>query len=161
MTTSHLQTAQDALKAEIAHLKEGIAHYAAHLQALEQALAQLRGVDGPVTTASEKKPRKKRGEATAHVSAKRGKRASIKKENGGHKAGDLPKTGGDFWPNLLSDEPRHGAEVLKAAIDRLPFAPNDEQIKKLSQRMTFALNALVKAGKIKDQGKGRERVFFK
>ncbi len=161
MTTSNLQTAQDALNAEIAHVKEGIAHYAQHLQALEQVLAHLRGVDGAVTTTTEEKPRKKRGEAKTHVPAKRGKRASIKKEHGIHKAGELPKTGGDFWPNLISEQPRHSSEILNAAIDLLPFAPDDEQIKKLSQRMTFALNALVKDGKIKDQGAGRARQFFK
>jgi len=50
---------------------------------------------------------------------------------------------------------------LKSAIDKLGFTPTNTQIKKLTQRMTFALNALVKANKIQDSGAGRERVFFK
>jgi hypothetical protein len=50
---------------------------------------------------------------------------------------------------------------LQAAIDKLGFTPSKTQVKKLAQRMTFSLNALVKANKIKDSGSGRNREFFK
>ncbi|HCE08693.1 MAG TPA: hypothetical protein DEQ40_08865, partial [Oxalobacteraceae bacterium] len=73
----------------------------------------------------------------------------------------LPSTGGDYWPNLLTEQGQHSSEILKSAIDKLGFTPTNTQIKKLTQRMTFALNALVKANKIQDSGAGRERVFFK
>jgi hypothetical protein len=50
---------------------------------------------------------------------------------------------------------------LKAAVSSLTFTPTKLQTQKLAGRMTFALNALVKANKIQDSGKGRERRFFK
>jgi hypothetical protein len=74
---------------------------------------------------------------------------------------DLPFTGGDYWTNLLSDQPKSGPEIFKSAIAQLGFTPSKEQIAKLGGRMTFALNTLVKAKKIKDSGSGRERRFFK
>ena len=76
-------------------------------------------------------------------------------------SGELPSTGGDYWPNLLTEQGKHSSEVLKSAVEQLGFTPTKTQIKKLTQRMTFALNALVKAKKIQDSGSGRERLFFK
>ena len=50
---------------------------------------------------------------------------------------------------------------LEAAIGKLDFEPTKPQIQKLSGRMIFAINALVKTGKIRDSGSGRARRFFK
>ena len=84
--------------------------------------------------------------------------SSVSNPSGGN---DLPFTGGDFWPNLVLEQPRSASEILDAAIATMSFAPSKVQTQKLAGRMTFALNSLVKAGKIKDSGSGRERRFFK
>jgi len=118
---SNLQTATLAIEAEIVHANNGLAYYAARVQALEQALAE--------------RPEKESAE--------------------------LPSTGGAYWPNLLTDQGQHSSAILKSAIDQLGFTPTKTQIKKLTQRMTFALNALVKTKKIQDSGSGRDRLFFK
>lgn len=158
---SNLKTAIQAIQAEITHAKSGMDYYVARVEALEQTLAELNQVDGRASTPAEAKPEKKQAKATAGKRGRKGKRASAKPDAQADEAGDLPFTGGDYWPNLISDQPQHGSEILKAAIDKLGFEPSPTQVKKLAQRMTFALNALVKANKIQDSGTGRARVFTK
>lgn len=66
----------------------------------------------------------------------------------------------DFWLKLISDEPKSASDILHAAVSELGIDPNDEQLKKLSQRQTYALNTLVKESKIADSGARRTRRFF-
>lgn len=159
---SNLQTATLAIEAEIVHAKNGLAYYDARVKALEQALAELRNVkessDG--SPARAKLP-KTLGPTPIAAGVTRLKKTAKKKMRAEKESGELPSTGGDFWPNLLTEQGKHSSEVLKSAIDQLGFTPTKTQIKKLTQRMTFALNALVKAKKIQDSGSGRERLFFK
>jgi hypothetical protein len=169
---SNLQTATEAIEAEIAHAKTGLAHYAARVAVLEQTLAELRNVD-QTTDASVKpakseknlkatpKAPKKQPKLKGAKRAKQSKRTDAKLAGATRQEGDLPSTGGDYWENLITDQPQHSSAVLKSAVDQLGFAPTQEQVKKLAQRMTFALNTLAKTNKIQDSGSGRERVFFK
>ena len=155
---SNLESAKAAIEAEIAHAKQGVEHFFARVEALENALLHIVAVDGgvldtqpvvgtPVVKAAKSKP------------AKYVKKAKGAKATKGEK--DLPFTGGEFWPDLITAQPQSGAEILHAAIGKLGFEPTKAQVLKLTQRATFAINALVKAGTIQDSGKGRERRFFK
>lgn len=153
---SNLASAKAAIEAEIAHAKKGLAHFYSRIEALEMTLSHLVAVDRGVldeqaaaTAASAKTPAKaaKAQPATPTKSAKSSK--------------ELPATGGDYWPALITDQPQSAPDILNAAIRQLGFTPTKEQKQKLAGRMTFAINALVKAKKIQDSGTGRERRFFK
>lgn len=159
---SNMQTATLAIEAEIVHAKNGLAYYAARVKALEQTLAEIRNVgESPAASTQPAKLPKTLRAPAAGAGAKRLKK-SAKKKSGPEKEGaELPSTGGDYWPNLLADQGQHSSAILKSAVDQLGFSPTKTQVKKLAQRMTFALNALVKAKKIQDSGSGRERLFFK
>jgi len=152
---SNIESAKAAIEAEIAQLHSRIA-------SLESTLKSLSGMNG--TTASTEQSPKKRGpkakEATSQKpTVKVPKKAKAGKTSAG--GNQLPFTGGDFWPNLLNDQPKSGSEILQAVIESLNFTPSKAEVQKLSQRMTFALNSLVKSGKIQDSGSGRERRFFR
>jgi len=157
---SNLQTARQAIQAEITHAKEGMAYYTARVKSLEQALEELNIVEESATVSA--KGLKSQGKVRG---AKKSARLKLSKQSGksgaASEVADLPSTGGDYWTNLVTEEPQHSSEILRAAIGRLGFVPSPEQVKKLSQRMTFALNAFVKVNKIQDSGSGRDRVFFK
>ena len=157
---SNIQTAILSIEAEIAHAKSGLAFYASRVEAMEQTLAELSAIGGDsLPTSSSALPEKSAPKAGVASKVKKPKAAKAPRK--AQAGADLPSTGGDYWPNLLSEQPKHAAEIFQSAVDQLGFKPTKEQKQKLKQRMTFALNALVKAGSIKDQGKGRERQFFK
>lgn len=159
---SNLQTATLAIEAEIVHAKNGLAYYAARVNALEQALAEIKNVKESSSASPQGAKLPKAPRTPAAVAGVKRLKKTAKKKSGPVKEGaELPSTGGDYWPNLLSDQGQHSSEVLKSAIDKLGFTPSKTQVKKLAQRMTFALNALVKAKKIQDSGSGRDRLFFK
>lgn len=156
---SNLRTAIQAIEAEIAHAKQGLAHYAERVRSLEAALAGIvLAGDGAARTAS-----------TTPKAAKSHIKASRKKGGSGKKAAvdiatqvaELPATGGDYWKNLVTDEPKSGKAILAEAVGGLGFTPTKTQVAKLMNRMTFALNSMVKAGTIQDSGAGRERRYFK
>ncbi len=157
---SNLDAAQRAIEAELAKAKQGFAYYQSRVSALEEALTRLAGIDVPGQAPVGKKQRGKK--AMSALAAD--KLPTLKKKARAKHAADaaaLPFTGGDFWPSLITDQPRSSLDILKAAIDKLGFAPSDEQEKQLRGRMTFALHALIKANKIQDSGAGRDRRFFK
>lgn len=164
---SNIDAAMSAIAAELAQAKQGLAYYQSQVSALETALSQLGalGLASTVAKPSGAKRGRKPGKAKLEpaVKGKRGRPAKEKAKSGRAAKGptDLPFTGGDYWPDLVSSEPKSGVEILKASVDGLNFTPSKEQVKKLSQRMTFVLNSLVKSGQIKDSGSGRGRRFFK
>jgi hypothetical protein len=160
---SNLVSAKAAIRAEIEHAKKGAAYYQNLVVTLEQALEKLDSVG------SEKiAPKKSAADITVAINGVRrrgrppkaaGKAAKTASPRKGR--GDLPFTGKDFWPSLISEQPQSMPEVLQSAIARLGISPTSEQKKKLSQRATFALNHLVKTNAISDTGSGRERRFLK
>jgi hypothetical protein len=166
---SNLESARAAIEAELSHAKNGLQYYHSRIEALESMLGQLAGFQGGVSVPAS---RVKRGaKALPKLSAKPGAKSSTnaaKPEKGVRRKGErkvnssgLPFTGGDFWENLVLEEPRSFPDILDAAIASLDFAPTKPQVQKLSGRMIFAINALVKTGKIRDSGSGRARRFFK
>lgn len=168
---SNLDKAKSAIEAELSQAKQGLAYYQSHVAALENTLAQLGSIAGG--TVSAKPAGAKRGRKPGQlakpiklVKAGRGrppKAGKVVKAKTGRAAKgpkDLPFTGGDYWPNLVTSNPQSASEILQASISGLSFTPTPEQVKKLTQRMTFVLNALVKSGRIKDSGSGRGRRFF-
>lgn len=159
---TNLQSAKQAIEAELSHARQGAAYYAARVQALESALNQLASVEGSAGASPEAKPRgnakvrkvseARRGRQPGGASVA-GKRAS---------ANGLPSTGGEFWLTLISDRPQSAVDIASAAIAVLGIKPDQKkQIQKLKQRVAPALAGLISAHKIQDSGSGRERRFFK
>jgi hypothetical protein len=62
---------------------------------------------------------------------------------------------------LIDTQPKSAVDVVNAAVAKLDFTPTREQVKKLSQRATYALNTMVRSGEISDSGSGRARRFFR
>lgn len=152
-----LASAKEALKAELEHVRQGAEYYQSLVSALEEALAKLEGFE-PEDEEMVKPPRQqKRAETAPKKAAKRGRPGRPAK---GTTSDRLPPTGMDFWLKLISDEPKSAGDILNAAVSELGIDPNDEQLKKLSQRQTYALNTLVKENKIADSGARRTRRFF-
>lgn len=147
---SNLISARDAIKAEIAHVTQGRDHYQMQLEMLEKALAAL---DGVRAASPEKAAPAKRAAKTKTTPRRQGTKP----------AGSIaiPSTGGDFWINLITDQPQSAPDILKAAIAQLGMTPSKVLNAKLSARMTNALTHLIKSQQIKDSGERRERRFFK
>lgn len=160
---SNIESARAAIEAELSHAKNGLQYYHTRIEALENMLGQLAGFqNGAAVPASRvkrgpKAPLKAGATVTRAVREKGVRRKGERKVN----SSGLPFTGGDFWESLVLEEPRSFPEILEAAVGTLDFAPTKPQVQKLSGRMIFAINALVKTGKIRDSGSGRARRFFK
>ena len=148
-----LSSAKEAIKAELAHVRQGAEYYQSLASALEEALAKLESVESEGTEPT----RRGRKPGTARKAAKRGRPAGRPAKSSGEK---LPTTGMDFWLKLISDEPKSASDILHAAVSELGIEPTGDQMKKLSQRQTYALNTLVKENKIADSGARRTRRFF-
>jgi hypothetical protein len=151
---SNLKAARQAIQSELAHARKGAAFYQARVKALEDALAKLAGVD--TTPDGHSSKRKGRNEITRGKPSKRAEQPGTVQRN----KRDLPSTGKDFWPSLITVEPRSAPEILNAAVKALGISPSREQLKKLAQRQTNALHNLVKRAAIADSGAGRNRRFF-
>ena len=185
---SHMESAKAAISAELKSAEQGLAYYQRQVAALQatlkslddiaagtpNALAQPAGAkrgrkpgktaDAAPDTAIPKKRGRKPGTkvATSPKTATSPKAVAKAKKTPKKRGTDgLPFTGGSFWSDLVTATPKSFADILNDCVAGLDFIPNPAQKKKLSQRMTFALNALVKDKKIKDSGSGRERRFFK
>jgi hypothetical protein len=153
---SNLNSARQALKAELEHARKGVAFYESRVVALEEALDKIDSVESGSQKTSDSEKLRKSGSAS--LQAKPGRKTR------GRPASDdasLPSTGKDFWPNLITAQPQSAKEILDAAIKALAIAPTKEQMKKLTQRQTSALHNMIKANVISDSGAGRERRFFK
>lgn len=172
---SNLKAARQAIKAELSHAKQDIAFYMSRVEALETALQQLESAEGEHSAAPAKGVKSQAG-AQADNGRKRGRKEhgaehGAAKSNGAKRkrraaeaadADGLPRTGGDFWLSLVSNEPRSAVDISSAAISALGIAPDQKElIQKVKQRVNPALASLVAAQKIKDSGEGRERRFFK
>src|SRR5450755_2823338 len=106
---STLQTARDALEAELSTARQGMTHYQSRVAGLEATIAALDAIIAPSATPSIQVKATKQDKPAPVAAAKPAKRAKIvKKSDAGPKANsnDLPFTGGDYWTNLLSDQPK-------------------------------------------------------
>jgi len=158
---SNLQSAKAAIKAEIDHARQGLDFYRERVEVLEQTLARLDEVSVPQEGIGRGRGRKAADSQPAGGKSTRGggrKRRAAAADGGD---ADLPYTGGDYWLNLVGGDPRTAAEILRAAIDSLGFTPSKAQVQKLRQRLTAALQLMLQAKKIQDNGSGRERRYFR
>jgi hypothetical protein len=146
---SNLKTARQTIEAELRHVEEGIAFYQAKAAALQAALEQINSAEG----APSRKTRQAR-QATPAVK-KRGRKAGTKKQDKG-----LPRMTRDFWLDFISQQPKSAVEITNAAIDSFEPSLNQDQAKKMKQRATQALQALLSTKQIKDVGTGRQRRYF-
>jgi hypothetical protein len=152
---SNLNSARQALQAELQHAKEGASFYQARIQALEDAIAKIDSVDTSDTRSqSTGKVRAAKGVGKKHAGRPRA-------EKSGGTDGALPATGKAFWMSLLSEQPKSSREILEAATTALGGSLSADQLKKLSQRQTNAFHNLVKSKEVSDSGSGRERLFFR
>jgi hypothetical protein len=172
---SNLNSAKQAIEAELTHARQGAAFYAARVQALEIALQQLENVDtGKGTALATTGAVRAKGKATG---AKRGRKPGSvvnvsaapaegktkgRKKGRGASSSNLPTTGRDFWFGLVNDEPRSAVDISNAAVTALGIAPSQKrEIQQLKQRVAPALASLVASHHISDTGSGRQRRFFK
>jgi hypothetical protein len=171
---SSIASAKTAVQEELNQAKKGATFYQARIQALEAALAQLENIDGArekptrgrkkkvsAAIATPKAPKRKPGRlAKAAKTTRAVKTPKAKSSKATGKSG-LPSTGGDFWMSLITEEPQSGPEIVKAAVVQIGHKLSVDDRKKLANRLTPGLNALVAQGKIQDSGTGRERRFFR
>jgi hypothetical protein len=183
---SNLKSARQAIEAELTHARQGAAYYNARVEALESALQQLDIVEteGDVSARPAKRAlngksqpdtrrgRKRRsatgtaprgatnGAASGTTRQQRSQRPRSARAMRGESG--LPTTGGEFWLNLVSDQPQSAVDISNAAIAALGIKPDQkDEIQKLKQRVSPALAGLLSAHKIQDSGAGRERRFFR
>ena len=168
---NNVDSAKLAVGQELAKAKEGAEFYAQRIALLEEMMQQLSVLDGAASSAVAPKKRGRKPGTTVKSPAKpkRGRPAKAataiasvaptgKTTSAGKK--DLPSTKGDFWKSQVTSKHRSWSEILDGAITNLRISPSAAQRKKLQQRMIFAINALAKAGEVKDSGAGRGRRFF-
>ena len=171
---SNITSAKSSLRAELAHVQSGLAYYKARVEALSAAIDQLDSigdegeVDIELGEASHmqkmRRARKSRqgGTMVAAGATKAPKEPKAQKATRQGKAGSrLPSTGGDFFPDLISEQKQSMSELLQAAATQLPFKATAEELTQMRSRLVAAVNHMLQAGKIRDEGKGRERVYFK
>jgi len=155
-------TAIKTIEAEIRYARDGLEYYRTCVDTLEKVLAQLKKFEKQHAPSSRRgrgkaaMPRSPEEIMAEMIGARAGKRVARVAES--H---PLPYTGGDYWYNLVTREPRTAAQILHKSIDSLGFEPTREQVHKLRLRVVAALNSLVADKRIKDSGSGRERVYFK
>src|SRR4051794_28076735 len=115
---SNLESARQAILAELDHANQGIAFYQARVTALEDALSKLDSIQGATERPPQQtsKASKGRPPAVADEPAE-----TPAKTRGRPKRSDaaLPSTGKDFWPNLITKEPQSAPQILAAAIKSL------------------------------------------
>jgi hypothetical protein len=156
---SNLQSAKSAIQAEIAHARQGLAFYQSRIETLEQTLDQLDTVSTPEDIAEQSEGRRRQPVTQTRAGRKPGRPARATRASS--KGSGLPQTGGEFWMQLISDQPQSAAELLKQAIAHLGSNLDKKDLQKLRQRVSPALQALLKSNRIKDTGAGRERRYFK
>lgn len=157
---SNIKAAQDAIKAELKHAREGLAFYQERVASLEDALARLEGVEATSTAAPQRRGRKP-AEAAAAADKSKAPRAARKSGRATTSTEKLPATGKDFWPTLIDAQPKSVREIFDAAVAALGITPDKEQVKKLAQRQANALSILCKNGVIQRAGSGRDSRYFK
>jgi len=184
---SNLASARQSIQAELAHAREGIAFYMERVEALESALAQLENVEEGLDVDGAASKRGKIGQRTrgtdqgearnrrtdgdgrrtarkeaSGATGKMRRTGTGKSARGATDASTLPKTGIEFWLELVTSSPQTAIDIANAAVSRLGFgADQREQIQKLKQRVAPALASLLKAGRIEDSGSGRNRRYHK
>jgi hypothetical protein len=157
---ANLNSAVQALKAELMHAKQGMEYYTSRMEALQQTLEQLERVDA--ASPGRSTPTSKTRSASAGRQQERTKRGrKPRAAAAGSATGSLPSTAGEFWPSLISAREISAPEILEAAIAKLGITPTAEQRKKLSNRMVAALNHMVQSKAISDTGSGRARRYFR
>jgi hypothetical protein len=152
----NLQSARQSIESELDYARSGLAYYVSRSQALEELLSYLDSLDEQSAL---------RGNGSS-ATVRRKTSVSVPKretKSKGKQAGRVPSTGQGFWLELVSAEKKSAADIANAAADKLGFDPTKDrqQILVLKQRVTPSLNSLVSAGKIKDDGAGRQRRFFR
>lgn len=161
---SNLHSARAALEFELNHAKQGLAFYSSRVEKLEDALHRIEEIESTEPGTAKRSQLKGNGKAAGARRGPKPKTANGAKQRR-NKANEhpLPKTGGDFWLNLVTEQHQSAADIANSAAASLGLDPqkDKQQIKLLKQRVTPGLNLLVTAQKIKDSGAGRERRFYK
>lgn len=165
---SNLTTAKQALAAELAHAREGLAYYQSRVTALELALGQVSDLNNveAATGATATTGKAARGKAKTKPGAAKSLEtkaapATTETEDSVASSDKLPKMGVEFWTSLITEKGQTAPEILQAAIRSLGIQPSRDLRKKIQGRMTQSLMAMVKTNAVSDSGQGRERRYFK
>jgi hypothetical protein len=147
---SYVSDARAKLEAELKHCQKGAEFYRQRCDSLAKAIAQLNAI-GEVEGIVEMKP----GRGST------GKKAKTKIKADARARDRLPNTGGDFFLRMLTNEPQSPSRIFEAIRANLEFTPTKDEVATLRNRLMASLAALVKAGKIRDNGvQGQGRQYF-
>ncbi len=172
---SNISTAKSSLHAELMHVQSGLAYYQSRVEALSAAIHQLdeigdedmSGLDIEEISSSNRpagrRGRRAKGAAGAARKAGRPARAGRVAAQSRKLKGDsrLPSTGGDFIPDLITSQKQSMNELVHAAAEKMPFKVTADEQRQLRARLVAAVGGLLRTGAIRDEGKGRERVYFR
>lgn len=154
---SNLKAARQMIEAELKHVEQGIAFYQAKATALQAALEHIESTEsGTKKITSQKQAAASTRSATGISSSrKRGGRGGAKRTGS-----TLPRMTRSYWLDFISQEPKTAVDIINAVIASFDRPLDADQIKKLKQRSTQALQALLNSKQIKDVGSGRQRRYF-
>ncbi|WP_151637934.1 hypothetical protein [Noviherbaspirillum aerium] len=147
-------SAARAVELELQHAREGMLYYTKLVENLEDVLETLAAIESP-SAVRQPNSRTRAASKTKLKPATRSRRAA----SSSPAKSNLPPTGKDFWPRLLTDVPQPAAEIFKAAVSALGIRPSADDRKKLTQRMSNALSVMAKNGDIHVEGDRRTRRY--
>ena len=154
---SNLKIARQTIEAELKHVEQGIAFYQTKAAALQAALEHIEYAEsGSRKNASQREAASiLYSGPVAAAPRKRGRKS------GTRKAGSkLPRMTRSYWMDFISHEPKTAVDIVNAAIASFDTELEPDQVKKMKQRSTQALQALLGSKQIKDVGSGRQRRYF-
>lgn len=172
---SNISTAKSSLRAELIHVQSGLAYYQSRVEALSAAIHQLDEIGDEdmgeldmEEISGGNQPAGRRGRRASSVAsatrkagrpARAGRAAAQSRKPKGESR--LPSTGGDFIPDLITSQRQTMNELVHAAAAKMPFKVTADELRQLRARLVAAVGGLLRAGAIRDEGKGRARVYFR
>lgn len=148
-------SAAKAIQLELNQARQGMMYYSKLVESLEDVLETLAAIDAPVIDSRTRRGRS----AVSRKAEPKVARPKQKVATTPTTKSELPSTGKDFWPSLLTDTPQSASEIFNAAVATLGIRPSTEDKKKLNQRLSNALSVLSKNGDINAEGRGRDRRY--
>lgn len=154
---SNLKTARQTIEAELEHVEKGIAFYQAKASALKATLMHIEQAESGMTANT---PRKQRASSAASVTRTTPQKQRGRKAGTRNTGSTLPRMTRTYWLEFISHEPKTAVDIINAALASFDAPLDPTQTRKLKQRATQALQALLGSKQIKDVGAGRQRRYF-
>lgn len=153
---STLKSARQTIEAELRHAEQGVSFYQSKAEALRAALEQINQAEGGSSTSARRTKQGASKVTTQGAKTGRGR----KTRTNAKRTQALPRMTRDFWLDFIGQEPKSAIEIINMAIASFDPPLDADQSKKMKQRATQALQALLTSKQIKDVGAGRQRRYF-